>query len=134
MTQSNQQFILLSGIISEDEVHDGIDIPLNDNYTLICSAYDVERKNSINQTVSVSGTSMFSSGSEGALRIKAKGVVALDSDNSLINLLDEISSRKTPFVLNIGEQVFNNILLEKYDVTIDNYGKTAECSLIFVRI
>lgn len=134
MDYTNQNFILLSGIITEDISHDSVNIPLDNNFTLICNNYQVLKENKITEVFSVSKNTFVSLEGIGALCIKAKGEITLSEQNNFISFLNEISSRKASFTLNIGNQSFPNIILKSYNAIIDSFGITAECNLIFVQI
>ena len=134
MEETISDFMLLSGVITEDIENGSVNIPLDDNYTLICKEYEILQDNKIIQTFPLSKLTSVSLEGIGAFSIKTKGEVQLVENQNFIDLLKEICSRTTPFTLNIGSQSFSNIIMNKYRAKIDSYGVTASCELVFTQL
>ncbi len=134
MEEASSDFILLSGIISEDSEHSSLNIPLDDTYTLVCKAYELSRGNKLVEVPLISKDVITRLCGVGALTIKVSGEVSLGTNGGFISVINEISSRKTPFTLNIGSLSFSNILLKSYVAEIDSFGISAACSIVFVQV
>ena len=134
MNDNNQQFVLLSGVITQDEENRSVNLSLDDNFTLICKSYEIVLNNTIKEILPLSGIPFRFLGRTGMMRIKASGTVTPDSYKSFYALLREISSRKNPFTLNLGEQSFEKVLHESFETSVDRYGKAINCSLVFAEI
>jgi len=134
MSDKYQDFVLLSGVLSEDTDHNTINLPLSDNYTLLCNSYELSRGNKIVEVPTLSKNSIIELAGIGALTITTKGDVLLSENVSFISTINEISSRKVAFTLNIGTQSFENMLLKSYTAEIDRFGTRADCTLVFVQI
>lgn len=128
----NQEIIFLSGIIDKD--NNNIGVELDESYTLICKSYEISRDNKIEQFYPLSRISGFSLKGSNSLTIKVKGKVALNNDNNIIDTLNTVCENATPFMLNIGEQSFQGMILKSFSANIDSYGVTADCSLVFMQV
>ena len=133
MTDSDNSFNLISGLISQDE-QSGISIPLSASYSLICESYTLSRDNKLVETVCVSQAGYTSLKSTGALTLKAKGEVVLEENSGFLTTAAELSKKAEPFVLIIGSQIFLNMILKSLCVKIDGYGKLAVCAVEFVQL
>jgi len=134
MDEEEQDFILLSGVISNDSEDGSISISLDDTYTLVCKSYQLKRDNKICEISPVSKNAVKSVESIGPLNIKVQGEVNIQEHSSFISLLDEISSRTTAFVLSIDGYSYENMILKSFESTIDSYGIYAKCALAFSQL
>jgi len=134
MEKIRSGFAIVSGVICEDLQNNSVNITLDDNYTLVCESYEISRGNKIVEVNALSRNSTVLFGGVGAFYIKATGEVFLNDGSDFIAVINEISSRKEPFTLNISGRSFENILLKSYSAEIDKFGTRAVCSLVFVEI
>lgn len=127
-------FTVLSGILSEDTEHNVINVPLQDNFTLVCKNYEVSRENKVVEIPVISKKPSVTLGGVNALTLNASGEVILKEDVSFITTLNKMTERTTPFILNISGQKYENMFLKSYNIEIDKYGTRALCKLIFIQI
>ncbi len=132
MTQTDNDFTLLSGGVSQDEAG-MILAPLGEGYTLICKSYTLSKTAGISELSCISKRTVTELKSGGHLKIKAKGEVILDSSSGFIEALTELSSKTEPFTLTIGAQSYDRMLLKDFSAQIDGYGRLAVCSVEFVQ-
>ena len=127
-------YILLTANIENDTNSSGIFMPLSEQFTLTCENYTISKANLISQTSSFTQETLCSLSSEGALTIKASGNIAIDNSSEFITFLSELSSRKTPFTLVVGNDNFENIILKKFSADIEKYKINSKCKLEFIQM
>lgn len=134
MSKTKTSYILLTANIDNDIDSSGIFMPLSDTYTLNCENYTISKSNIISQTSSFTQETLCSLSSEGALTIKAQGNIYIDDSCDFIIFLTELSSRKTPFTLTIGNNSFENMILKNFSANIEKYSINSECKLEFIQL
>jgi len=134
MLDTYSDFTIISGVLSEDIDHKTINVPISDNYTLLCRSYELSRGNKVVEVPAISKNSVIELSGIGALNLKTSGEVILTENVDFIATINEISSRKNPFTINIAGQSYENMLLKSYTAEIDKFGTRAVCSLVFVQI
>lgn len=134
MSESYSDFTLVSGVITEDSSHRGVNVPLDNTFTLVCKSYELSRGNKIVETSALSKNSFAEFGGAGALTLKTKGEVALSADNDFISAISILSARKVSFTLNVGAKSFPNMIVKSFSAEIDKFGTRAVCSLVFVQV
>ena len=127
-------YILLTANIDSDINSCGIFMPLSESFTLTCENYTISKSNIISQTSSITQETLCSLSSEGALTITAQGNIAIDNSSDFIAFLSELSSRKTPFTLTIGDDTFENMILKKFSADIEKYKINSKCKLEFIQM
>lgn len=134
MANTKTSYILLTANIESDASSCGIFMPLSDAYTLTCENYTISKANLVSQTSSITQEALCSLLSEGTLTITATGNFTIDNSSEFITFLSELSSRKTPFSLIVGNDTFENMILKKFSANIEKYNTNSKCKLEFIQM
>lgn len=127
-------YIILSAVIDNDEQDGLIEIPISEEYELKCKSYTLARKNVICETTCISKDVISDYIASGKLVLKTKGEINPDSVTEFIDALNALSTTKASFTLNCDNESYDNMVLSFFQAEIDSYGKYVNVSLEFSEV
>lgn len=125
--------LLVSGVLNKDSGAPAT-MDMDTDYRLHCRCCEIRCESAVSHLTAIDGTAINSVTSVHPLRIIVKGVTSVNEEKSISDSITALSGKPDPFSITVGGQTFDGVLLTKEVCTVDSYGLTADCTLLFEKV